>query len=58
MVKNLGVRAYAVAMNGARAIETELDRTEVAEVYGSLHLTAALASVTGAGSIKPLTTCG
>ncbi|MGI5128054.1 helix-turn-helix domain-containing protein [Pseudonocardia sp. CA-107938] len=39
-------RAHAVATRGAADIASELDRPQVADVYGSLHLTAALASMT------------
>lgn len=39
-------RALAVAVRGADEVAGELDRPQVAEVYGSLHLTAALAAMT------------
>jgi hypothetical protein len=41
-------RAHAVAMKAANDLSSELDRPEVAELYGMLHLTAALScTVTG-----------
>lgn len=39
-------RSWAVAVRGAEDIAGELDEPNVAEVYGSLHLTAALAAIT------------
>jgi transcriptional regulator with XRE-family HTH domain len=38
-------RAYLVAMDGANELSGHLDTPAVAEVYGSLHLTAALARI-------------
>lgn len=38
-------RAFASAVRGANEAAGELDRPEVSEVYGSLHLTAALAAM-------------
>lgn len=39
-------RAHQVAMRGADELAGNLDKPEVAEMYGSLHLTAALAACT------------
>ncbi|MGH3613530.1 MAG: helix-turn-helix domain-containing protein [Pseudonocardia sp.] len=39
-------RSFAVAVRGAEEVAGDLDRPEVADVYGSLHLTAALAAIT------------